>query len=586
MPSHRGQTAKAHPTPELSSDRSSSGQTATARAQRSKGSSVAGRWAHRLTSGPGDPVFEFAVRVRRVGLAIEAKTVRWRGRTRRLPETSDPKRQSLRVEGYPVVARVVPATTVLEEHQRLLCELDEQFEALGVERFLIPEGDGFFRIGVPGGLRRTVTECIHNLVAREDLLVSEIDPNRPRAYRKFHDIDASRRPSNGLRVWSPVVAADRTSVLSRRSGVTIEFWQRGKDDALNAPSKNRYGPTLPRSVTAHSGRVVVRERSMKTFEDLARPHISDFTFPIDLVYTWVDGSDPAWQERRREAQRRYSLPVSPASVDDSRFRDLSELRYSLRSAFAHVPWFRHAWIVVDDQVPSWFKDHPRVTFVSHREIWDDPEQLPVFNSHAMESRLPHIPGLAEQYVYLNDDFFFGRPLRPSFFFTVGGLAKFFPSTVRIGLGEQSIGEPPGSAAAKNDRAALLDVFNSLQTRRLKHIPYPQRKSVALEVERTFPDLYSATAGSVFRSTSDISPVALQSWFAYRTGKAVAAKSKYAYVDVSDASHIGRLDELAKHEVDTFCLNQTEHNTVDPATIAQNMQTFLEKEFPFRGPWER
>ena len=39
--------------------------------------------------------------------------------------------------------------------------------------------------------------------------------------------------------------------------------------------------------------------------------------------------------------------------------------------------------------------------------------LPTFNSCAIESQLHRIPGLAECYLYLNDDFFLLRPLQAS-----------------------------------------------------------------------------------------------------------------------------------------------------------------------------
>jgi hypothetical protein len=40
-------------------------------------------------------------------------------------------------------------------------------------------------------------------------------------------------------------------------------------------------------------------------------------------------------------------------------------------------------------------EYPGITVVSHREIFGDTGRLPTFNSHAIESRLHRIPGLAE-----------------------------------------------------------------------------------------------------------------------------------------------------------------------------------------------
>ena len=40
------------------------------------------------------------------------------------------------------------------------------------------------------------------------------------------------------------------------------------------------------------------------------------------------------------------------------------------------------------------------------------DALPTFSSHAIESRLHHVPDLAEHFLYSNDDMFFGRPVDP------------------------------------------------------------------------------------------------------------------------------------------------------------------------------
>ena len=50
------------------------------------------------------------------------------------------------------------------------------------------------------------------------------------------------------------------------------------------------------------------------------------------------------------------------------------------------------------QVPSWLNlTHPRVTLVPHSSIFSNPEQqLPTFNSNAIQACLHNIPGLCVQ----------------------------------------------------------------------------------------------------------------------------------------------------------------------------------------------
>ena len=80
----------------------------------------------------------------------------------------------------------------------------------------------------------------------------------------------------------------------------------------------------------------------------------------------------------------------------------------------YAPWVRNIYLVTDDQVPDWLDTScPDVKVVSHREIFANQADLPTFNSHAIESQIHRIEGLSEHFLYLNDDFFVGRPLSPT-----------------------------------------------------------------------------------------------------------------------------------------------------------------------------
>ena len=77
---------------------------------------------------------------------------------------------------------------------------------------------------------------------------------------------------------------------------------------------------------------------------------------------------------------------------------------------AFAPWVRRIFIATDSPVPEWLAAHPKVTIVRAEDHFTDLSALPVYNSHAVETQLHHIPGLAEHFLYSNDDMFFGRPL--------------------------------------------------------------------------------------------------------------------------------------------------------------------------------
>ncbi|XP_019750611.1 N-acetylglucosamine-1-phosphotransferase subunits alpha/beta-like [Hippocampus comes] len=93
----------------------------------------------------------------------------------------------------------------------------------------------------------------------------------------------------------------------------------------------------------------------------------------------------------------------------NRFEENGALLYSLRSMEKHAPWVRHVYIVTNGQIPSWLNlQNPRVSIVTHKEIFLNMSHLPNFNSHAIESHLHRIPGISQKFLYLNDDMMFGK----------------------------------------------------------------------------------------------------------------------------------------------------------------------------------
>ena len=183
-------------------------------------------------------------------------------------------------------------------------------------------------------------------------------------------------------------------------------------------------------------------------------------------------------------------------------------------------------------------DHPKITVVRASEHFSDPAALPTFNSHAVESQLHHIDGLAEHFLYCNDDMFFGRPVAPSLFFTPAGISRFIESPIRIGGGAVGPGRSGHENAARNNRRLLAERFGYLITRHLAHSPAPLRRSVLAELEGAFPDEFAATQASRFRSATDISVTnSLYHYYALLTGRAVPHESARAcYIDTT--SHDG------------------------------------------------
>ncbi|MEU3240252.1 stealth family protein [Streptomyces anthocyanicus] len=392
-------------------------------------------------------------------------------------------------------------------------------------------------------------------------------------------------------VWSDPTGS---LVLGLEHSCDIEFWK-PEAGRLVAPRPNRVtqdvSPREPRvtvpvsRLTGFAALHTRRTRSVRTVAACADALPEDVRFPIDVVYTWVDGNDPAWR-RRRSA---YDGGYHAESANAARYISRDELRYSLRALEQNAPWVRHVHLVTDGQRPAWLNDsHPRLTVVDHSEIFADPAALPTFNSHAIESRLHHIKGLSEHFLYLNDDMFLGRPVTPQDFFLSNGMTRTFFSPSQVPRPDPSPADRPVDAAGKNNRRLLLENFGSVIVQKLRHAPYALRRSVLEEIEREYPEAHWETSHSRFRSPTDISiPSSLYHYYAYFTGRAVPSDIRFAYLDLARPEVARRLGILlARRDRQAFCINDTLSDGHDVDRQTEMLATFLSAYYPVPSPFER
>ena len=150
-------------------------------------------------------------------------------------------------------------------------------------------------------------------------------------------------------------------------------------------------------------------------------------FPIDLICPWVDGGDPKWRAKKNAALIAAGEKPADNDVSIHRFFDNDELKYSLRSVEKFAPWIRKIFIITDEQVPEWMNtDNPKIQIVDHAEILP-PEARPCFNSSTLMLNIHKAPGLSKHFLIANDDLFFGRATKPSYFFTKDGTPKLMLS---------------------------------------------------------------------------------------------------------------------------------------------------------------
>jgi hypothetical protein len=481
-----------------------------------------------------------------------------------------------------------PGQTMTDGAVETLRILGEALEASGTPYVVVPprEHDPC-RVALPRRHRGRTLRTLRVLADDEQITFERED---------------ARTPHRPVTSWlEPQVSSSPTWRVDRRSGsdqqtpspgCRLEFWplDRTLRDRLWRWRWDAYEPP-PVRAPARVEQVRIGDRQYPGVGSVApMPRVDEVTFPIDIVYTWVDGTDPVWMARKDRALRQLDPGFVADADDPSRYHEHDELRYSLRSVAMFADFVRHIYIVTDGQVPPWLDtDHERISIVDHREVFDDTGNLPTFNSHAIESRLHHIEGLAEHYLYLNDDFFFGRRVPADRFFHANGTSKFFVSHARIPAGARSSEGRSVDAAAVNTRELVEQRFGRRVHHKLKHTPYPQRRSVLYEMEAALREEFARTAASRVRSPADVPiPSSLFHYYAYLTGRAVPGRISSQYVSLGEENLAKRLRGLRmRRDFDVLCINDSvDVHTDNLDRRSRTLARFMASYWPAMSPFER
>lgn len=135
-------------------------------------------------------------------------------------------------------------------------------------------------------------------------------------------------------------------------------------------------------------------------------------YPIDAVFTWVDGHDELHRKKIQNYQKDSHLLEDKNFL--TRYNSVNEIEFAVKSILKFAPYIRTIFIVTDQQTPSFLEgknklNYSKVKIIDHKEIFKGYEAyLPTFNSISIESMIFRIPNLAEHFVYFNDDFFLFR----------------------------------------------------------------------------------------------------------------------------------------------------------------------------------
>lgn len=136
---------------------------------------------------------------------------------------------------------------------------------------------------------------------------------------------------------------------------------------------------------------------------------------IDFVIIWVDGNDPEWQKEKNK----YDKSNDKGDSTIVRYRSWDNLQYWFRGVEKFAPWVNKIHFVTWGHLPEWLDTtNPKLNIVNHKDYIPE-EYLPTFNANTIELNLHRIEGLAEQFVFFNDDMFVTNYVEPTDFFKNG-----------------------------------------------------------------------------------------------------------------------------------------------------------------------
>lgn len=331
---------------------------------------------------------------------------------------------------------------------------------------------------------------------------------------------------------------------------------------------------------------------------------------VDIVILWVNGGDPAWL-----AQKRQYLPPQEADSDSvNRYRDWGLLPYWFRAIEKFAPWVRTVHFVTWGHVPEFLNlNAPKLHVVRHDEFIPA-EYLPTFSSHTIEMNIHRIPGLAERFIYFNDDMFLLRPMEETDFFrdglpcTYGGEVPWcFHGAVGVwahaaanNMGVINAHFPKREAVAKHGKKYIDQRYrwkDNLRTLALEmlfpdhftgfknlHAPAAYLKRTFEQVWEAEPGLLHSTCRDRFRSSSNVNQWVCLWW-------QVASGSFAPYVvdnlvECISGEHIeGLCGAIEAQRSDMICLNDPERD-VDFEVLSARLRQAFGNILPEKSAYEK
>lgn len=281
---------------------------------------------------------------------------------------------------------------------------------------------------------------------------------------------------------------------------------------------------------------------------------------IDVVFTWVDNTDEAWQKKYEQYKdSRRNINLDQFATDSARFDNHNELFYSIKAVKKYLPWVRNIYVITDNQVPSWLSKVKGVTIVDHTDIIES-KYLPTFNSHVIEAFLHRIPNLSEDFIYFNDDVFVAKELPKEHFFSANNISSLFVSTKNLYDMQKKGVETPTLKASLHSIELLQRHYSYNIKNPLVHTYFPLKKSGYEKSWQLFEKEIRSFLPNKFRGHNDINMASfLVPWLLYCQAKAIEKVDVCYYFNIRSRHAITRYEKLLRMKKlnvspHSFCAN--------------------------------
>jgi hypothetical protein len=293
---------------------------------------------------------------------------------------------------------------------------------------------------------------------------------------------------------------------------------------------------------------------------------------FDVVYTWVNGADPDYLEIRN-SHAKIKKDTNP-----ERYRDpFDMIKYSLRSLETYFNSFNKVYILTArPQIPEWLNfEDDRIEVVHHDQVIPA-KYLPTFNSNVIESFLHRIPGLSENFIYMNDDFLYGAPVTSKSFYREGKYRIF------------------NTLFGENLKWRIYDGHQDMIGMGIiEHQPLLINKKYWEEAFELFPEKTEATRRSKFRDDKNLCPYKL-----YRYHMLKNHREESDPVWITELNKVFRFHKLTndlkkqqkffqsmrEESPDFYCMNDDMRENPNPKVV-ELVQEFLENKYPMPSSFE-